>query len=90
VLEGIDNDERAVGEKMISLHPMDVTLEHVHKTTTVMLAPCFATAELDTGGRLEIIGSGSTVRFTITGIEGHVDLNIAQIAARATAILRAS
>lgn len=68
-------------------HAQTVELTHEPDPTTILLGYELGTAELPHDRTLSIVGSGSTLRFSVSGIRGHVDLDLSELAARAALIL---
>jgi len=63
-----------------------VTLTHAEKTDSILLGYTLGSAGT-THGRMDVIGSGRTVRFILEGAEGHVDLDLSPVAALALDLL---
>jgi hypothetical protein len=63
-----------------------VALKHVSHTDSIVLGYNIGSAKLPHGRKMNVIAAGKTVRFTIDGIDGYVDIDLSEIA-RASAIL---
>lgn len=61
-------------------------LDYVEHRETILLGHTIAESQTP-HGRLEVVGSGSIVRFTLEGHDGYVDLNLDRFAAAAVAWL---
>lgn len=66
---------------------MSVELDHVAHTDSILLGYEIASAKLPHDRKMRIVASGNTVRFTIDGIEGYVDMNLNEIAHKAATLL---
>lgn len=65
-------------------------LTYVEKKNTILLGVNVGSAILDGGAKLDIVASGKIVRFTVTGCEGHVDLDLTNYASNAAEWLLAN
>lgn len=58
---------------------------HPH-TDSILLGYSIGHADTD-AGRMEIVASGNTVRFTLAGVDGYCDLKLGDYAAQALEML---
>lgn len=72
---------------MIDTLHVSALLTHVPHTDTIILGYVIGHAELPHGRKMDVIGSGKTLRFTIDGIDGYVDLDLNPIAKQAAILL---
>lgn len=72
----------------MTTHEATVTLEHEPESHDILLGYSIGSAELKDGSKLTVVGSGKTVRFTVSGSSGHVDLDLSGVAAKAVALLK--
>lgn len=63
-----------------------VALKHVRHTDSIVLGYHIGHADLPHGRRMNVTAAGETVRFTIVGIDGYVDVDLSEIA-HASAVL---
>ena len=63
------------------------TLRHVPHTDSIVLGYEIGSAELPHDRKMRVIAAGKTVRFTVDGIDGYVDLNLNEIAKQAAILL---
>lgn len=61
-------------------------LRHSKKTDNILIGYSIGSADMP-DGKLHVIGSGSTIRFTVDGHDGYVDLNLKDLAGRAYELL---
>jgi hypothetical protein len=66
---------------------MDIWLDHVKHTDSIVLGYEVGTTKLPHDRTMRVVASGKTVRFTIEGIDGYVDLDLNPIAKRAAMLL---
>lgn len=71
----------------IPSHTTPVPLTHSRKTDSLLIGYSIGSAELPHGRKLEIIGSGRVLRFTVTGCEGYVDADLTPLAEYAATLL---
>lgn len=64
-----------------------VQLKHEPHTTSILLGPEIGTAKLPHDRTLRVAATGRTVRFTIDGIDGHVDVDLGALAYQAALLL---
>ena len=67
-------------------YPVVVDLEHVEKSNTILLGYEIGSAETEKG-KLHVVASGKTVRFRLDGVEGHVDVDLKEVAQEAYDLL---
>lgn len=73
----------------MSSHTITTELEFVEKTDTILIGYAIAHADLPQGRKMNLIASGNTVRFTVEGVDGYVDLHLDDIAEQAAQLLGA-
>jgi hypothetical protein len=66
----------------LPFYEVRTTLKHSPKTDTILLG--YSIGHADTkAGRLELIASGRTIRFSLEGEPGYVDLDLNELAGEA-------
>lgn len=66
---------------------VSVTLDHSPKTDSILLGYRIGSAALPHDRELQIDAAGRKLRFSVTGVDGYVDVDISELAALAAILL---